>query len=172
MLNRLRRAWARQPAALRGCIPEPKPLDALPRQAAALNVVHHLGRILQALGEDLLRPGVDLEEIALRRPPSGDGRRRRAFQCDPCSIGQHAQRLGKINVFDILHEIKNVPPRSATPALVRLAFGIQLEGRIVVVVKRTERLVLAYPTRRNGRYSPTKATISIAFLMADLVVSE
>jgi hypothetical protein len=28
------------------------------------------------------------------------------------------------------------------------------------------------PTRRNGKYSPTKATISTAFFMADKVVSE
>ena len=44
-------------------------------------------------------------------------------------------------MLDLHHKIENVAPLSATPALVRLAFGIQFEGRIMVVVKRTERLV-------------------------------
>ncbi len=45
-------------------------------------------------------------------------------------------------MLSILNEIKYVPANPTTPALKRLALGIHFQGRIVVVVKRTECLVL------------------------------
>ena len=44
-------------------------------------------------------------------------------------------------MFAIHHEIKNVTPLPTTPAFIRLAFGVTFEGRIMVIVKRTKRLV-------------------------------
>jgi hypothetical protein len=41
----------------------------------------------------------------------------------------------------IHHEIKNVTPGPTTPAFVRLALGIALKGGILVIVKRTKRLI-------------------------------
>ena len=97
----------------------------------------------KALSKVSLRPGQDGGEVRLGRPlgARGGGRRRRALQHDSRPFGQHPQRLWKLDPLDLLHEIEDVAPRAATPALKSLALGIHFHRGVVVVMKGTKRLV-------------------------------
>ena len=156
---------AQQPAAGHRRETQAKLFGARTRQAPTFQVTQRLRRLPQRTGKNLFRPGVDLEQLRLRRTPrrSGGGRRRRLLQHNPRPIRQHAQRLSKIHVFVILHEIKDVPAGPATPAFVRLAFRVQLEGRIVVVVERAKRLVFITHTAQGQRLTDQGDNVNRVF---------
>jgi hypothetical protein len=61
---------------------------------------------------------------------------------DPCPFRQHTQGLWKIDSFDPLNEIENIAAGAAGPTFKRLAFGIELERRAMVVVKGAKNFVL------------------------------
>src|SRR6185437_15413533 len=68
-----------------------------------------------------------------------------------CPVGQHAKRLGKIDPFVFLDEIKDIAAGAATPALVGLALRVQFERGCVVVVEWAQSLELGTGTVERQR---------------------
>jgi hypothetical protein len=134
-------ALPEQPVAGVGGEPQAEPRDALGREAPPRDVGPRLGRPRQGPGIDALGPGVDGQQVGLRCP----GRRRRRggiVQGHTGPLGQHAERLGKLDSFVRLHKIEDVAARPAAPTLERLALGVQFQRGVVIVVERTQGLEL------------------------------
>ena len=65
------------------------------------------------------------------------------FELDARAVGQHRQRFGKIDAFDLHDEAEDVAADVAGPALPDLPLGIDLQAGAGVVVPRAEGHVAA-----------------------------
>ena len=162
-----------QPAALARGVTQPEPLTLAASSSPRDGHVRP-GRLERPVPRrkptrPRRRPPADRSS---RAPGAADASAGRRLKRDTRPLGQHPQRLGKFDTFIILDKIKYVAARAATPAFERLAVGVQLQRRVVVVVERTERLVLGTGAVKQAGSRRPSATISTAFLMAARVDSE
>ena len=134
------------PVAIRGRKAEVELLDALRRDAAVEEIFScrlGLGRFQQALVILPLGPGHCLVERSLvcrrqARRLAFAGFAMRLFQGNAGAIGQHGQRLGKLDALHLHHEAEDIAADVADPALERLPLRVDLKAGVRIVVPWAE----------------------------------